>query len=93
MEIIFSALFLLGFWLYYRCIDNSASNHCNTYKINWKKVNEDRIINDLSNSQINRNISKGKYDSGKIMTQDEIKKSQGSVWKDFKKRHPNGNWN
>ena len=93
MEIIFSVLFLLAFWLYYRCIDNSASNHCNNYKVDWKKVNEDRIMNDLSGSQVNKNIASGKYDSGKIMTQTEIKASQNAIWEDFKKRYPNGKWN
>lgn len=93
MEIIISILFLLGFWLYYRCVDNNASNYCSNYNIDWQKVNEDRIMNNLSNSQINRNISSGKYDSGKIMMNKEVKANQNAVWEDFKKRHPNGSWN
>ena len=93
MEIIFSVLFLFGFWLYYRCIDNNASNHCNSHNVDWSKVNNDRTMNNLSNSQVNRNISKGKYDSGKIMTNAEIKANQNATWEDFKKRHPNGSWN
>lgn len=93
MEIIFSIFLLLGSCFYYRCIDNKASDHCNTYKVDWKKVNEDRIMNDLSGSQINKNITSGKYDSGKIMTQTEIKASQNAIWEDFKNRYPNGKWN
>lgn len=93
MEIIFSVLFLLGFWLYYRSIDHNASNHCNTYSVDWKKVNEDRIMNNLSDSQVNRSISRGKYDAGTIMTNADIKASQNATWEDFKRRHPNGKWN
>lgn len=93
MEIILSILFLLAFWLYYRYTDKKASDHCNTYNIDWEKVNEDRIKNDLSGTQINKNIAKGEYDSGKIMTSTEIKASQKAEWEDFKKKHPNGSWN
>ena len=57
MEIILSILFLLAFWLYYRYTDKKASDHCNTYNIDWEKVNEDRIKNDLSGTQINKNIA------------------------------------
>ena len=62
MGIVFSVLFLLGFWIYYKSVDNRASNHCNTYQVDWEKVNEDRIKNNLSNTQVDKNIFKGKYD-------------------------------
>ena len=93
MEIIFSVLFLFGFLVYYKSVDKRASDHCNTYNVDWKRVNNDRIKNNLSNSQINRNVSQGKYDSGKIMNDADIKAVHNSVWEDFKKKHPNGSWN
>lgn len=93
MEIIFSVLFLLGFWLYYKCVEESAIDYCNKYEVDWGKVNEDRTKNNLSNSQIDRNISLGKYGSGRIMTNAEIKAKQTAAWEDFKKRHPHGSWN
>lgn len=93
MEIIFSVLFLFGFWAYYRSIDHSASNHCNKYNVDWKKVNEDQVKNNLSNSQVNKSIARGKYDAGKIKTNAEIKASHNATWEDFKKSHPNGSWN
>lgn len=93
MEIVFSILFLVFFWLYYRYVEKKASDHCNIYKVDWAKVNKDRIKNDLSRIQINKNIFSGKYDAGKNLTNAEIKASQDAVWEDFKKRHPNGSWN
>lgn len=42
-------------------------NYCNRKEINYKKLNEDRIMNDLSSSQINQNILNGKYDTGKLL--------------------------
>lgn len=93
MEIIFSGLFLFGFWVYYKSVEKGASDHCNTYNIDWKKVNSDRIENDLSGTQVSKNISKGKYDSGKIKTNAEIKAGHNVTWEEFKKRHPNGSWN
>lgn len=93
MEIILSVLFLLGFYLYYRWLDGKTSEHCNTHSVDWRKENEDRIMNNLSNSQVNRNILNGKYDSGKIKTVTEIKKEQSANWEDFKKRHSHGSWN
>lgn len=93
MGIVFSVLFLLGFWIYYKSVDNRASNHCNTYQVDWEKVNEDRIKNNLSNTQVDKNIFKGKYNRGPVITKTEIKRKQDDTWKDFKKKHSNGSWN
>lgn len=93
MEIILSVLFLLGFYLYYRWLDGKTSEYCNSHSVDWRKENEDRIMNNLSNSQVNRNILNGKYNSGKIKTVTEIKREQNATWEDFKKRHPHGSWN
>lgn len=93
MEIILSVLILVGFWMFHRDLEKGVSNHCNNYNVDWGKVNEDRIMNDLSGNQVNMNISTGKYDAGRIRTNEEIKASQKADWEEFKKRHPNGNWN
>jgi hypothetical protein len=42
--------------------ERSANKYCNKHEIDWEKVNEDRTMNDLSNSQVDRNILSGKYD-------------------------------
>ena len=64
MEIILSALFILGIVSWFKLQDGRASNHLNSHagKIDYGKMNEDRILNDLSNSQVNQNIISGKYD-------------------------------
>lgn len=64
MEIILSALFILGIVGWFKLQDGRASNHLNSHvgKIDYGKMNEDRILNDLSNSQVNQNILSGKYD-------------------------------
>ena len=64
MEIILSILFVLGIVAYFKYQDGKATVHCNTYEIDWGKVVEDRTMNNLSNTQINRNIASGKYDTG-----------------------------
>lgn len=64
MEIILSVLFILGIVGWFKLQDGRASNHLNSHagKIDYGKMNEDRILNDLSNSQVNQNIISGKYD-------------------------------
>lgn len=64
MEIILSVLFIAGIVDWFKLQDSRASNHLNTHvgKIDYGKMNEDRIMNDLSNSQVNQNIINGKYD-------------------------------
>lgn len=93
MEIILSALFLLVIWGYFKHLDAKACNYSQSHQIDWGKVNHDRTINDLSNSQVNKNIISGKYNNGRIRTQAEIKASQDVAWEDFKRRHPHGSWN
>lgn len=64
MEIILSVLFITGIIGWFRLQDCRTSNYLNTHvgKVDYGKMNEDRIINDLSNSQVNQNILSGKYD-------------------------------
>lgn len=64
MEIILSLLFVAGMIGWFKLKDNRASNHLNTNagKIDYGKMNNDRVMNDLSNSQVNQNIINGKYD-------------------------------
>lgn len=64
MEIILSVLFIAGIVGWFKLQDSRASSHLNTYvgKIDYGKMNDDRIMNDLSNSQVNQNIINGKYD-------------------------------
>lgn len=59
-----TVLLILGIVGWFKMQDGRASNHLNTHvgKIDYGKMNEDRIINDLSNSQVNQNIINGKYD-------------------------------
>lgn len=65
MEIILSVGFLVAIWLWFKYQEGKASDHCNTHEVDWRKVNEDRTMNDLSNSQVNQNIINGKYDTGR----------------------------
>ena len=67
MEIILSILSILGIIYWSKLQYNRASNYINTHinKIDYGKMNDDRIINDLSNQQLNQNILNGKYDSDK----------------------------
>ena len=58
MEIILSILFLSGILAYFKVKDVRASDYSQSHQINWGKVNNDRVLNDLSNSQVNQNILK-----------------------------------
>lgn len=62
MEIILSVLFIVAIVGWFKLQDGRASNHLNTHVIDYGKMNEDRILNDLSNLQVNQNILLGKYD-------------------------------
>lgn len=62
MEIILSVLFLLGIWAWSKLQDNRTCNYTNSHRIDYGKMNDDRLLNDLSNSEVNRNILSGKYD-------------------------------
>ena len=86
MEIILSVLFLLGIWAYFKIQDVKACNYSQSHQIDWGKVNNDRIINDLANSQVNQNILNGKYNAPTAT-------NKSDTWEDFKKRHPHGSWN
>ena len=88
MEIILSILFLVGIWVYYKVRDVKACNYSQSHQIDWGKVNSDRAINDLSNSQVNQNILNGKYNKSA-----EANKASNDTWEDFKRRHPHGSWN
>jgi len=50
MEIILSVLFIAGIIGWFKLQDDRASNHLNSHvgKIDYGKMNEDRILNDLS---------------------------------------------
>lgn len=65
MEILATIGLIVGVWLYYKIKEEQTIAHSNTYDVDWGKVNEDRIMNNLSQSQINDNIVNGKYDRGK----------------------------
>lgn len=85
MEIILSVLFILGFVAYFKSKDVSAHNYSQSHQIDWGKANSDRVVNDLSNFEVNQNILSGKYNAP------APKKEE--TWEDFKKRHPHGSWN
>lgn len=51
MEIILSVLFIIGFILFVRAQEINAF-----HKIDCEKVNNDKFMNDLSQSQVNYNI-------------------------------------
>ena len=65
MELILGILFIVGIVLYGKIQDEKATYHCNTYEVDWSKVNEDRIMNNLSDNQVNKNIVSGKYNTGR----------------------------
>ena len=88
MEIILSVLFILGIWAYFKAQDAKACNYSQSHQIDWGRVNYDRAINDLSNSQVNQNILNGKYNKPATTTN-----SSNDTWEDFKRRHPHGSWN
>lgn len=87
MEIILSALFLVVIWACCKAQGVKAHNYSQSHQIDWGKVNSDRVVNDLSNSQVNQNILGEKYNA--------ISSSNNSndTWEDFKRRHPHGSWN
>jgi len=62
MEIIASIGLIVFVWAWFKAEDNRANKHCRNHDVDWVKVNEDRIMNDLSNYQVNQNIANGKYD-------------------------------
>ena len=88
MEIILSILFILGILAYFKVQDGRVGNYSQSHQIDWGKVNSDRAINDLSNSQVNQNILNGKYNRSITAN-----KSSDDTWEDFKRRHPHGSWN
>ena len=65
MELLLSALLIGGIILYGKIQECNVNSHCNTYQVDWGKVTEDRIMNNLSDTQVNKNIASGKYDTGK----------------------------
>ena len=89
MEIILSVLFIVGIWAYFKAQDVKTCNYSQSHQIDWGKVNDDRIINDLSNSQVNQNILNGKYNKPAV----PANKNSDQTWEDFKRRHPHGSWN
>lgn len=88
MEIILSILFILGIVAYFKIQGARACNYSQTHRIDWGKANNDRTMNDLSNSQVNQNILNGKYDKPVVNN-----KSSDDTWEDFKRKHPHGSWN
>jgi hypothetical protein len=87
MEIIISILFIIGVWAYCRHQESKASNYSNTYKVDWSKVNQDRIKG-VSEMQLNKNIYNGQYGSGKLETPNEIRARQNAAWEKYKKDNP-----
>ncbi len=83
MEIILSVLFIIGFIFYCNAKEASAYR-----KVDWGKVNNDKLMNDLSKFQVNQNIMSGKYNKPATSS-----KSSDDTWEDFKRRHPHGSWN
>lgn len=83
MEIILSALFIIGFIFYCNAKEASAYR-----KVDWRKANNDKLMNDLSNFQVKQNIMSGKYNKPATSS-----KSSDDTWEDFKRRHPHGSWN
>lgn len=61
MEIIISVLFLVGIWAYFKSLDKKANDYQNNHEVDFGKMNDDITINNLSNSQINKNTLNGKY--------------------------------
>lgn len=88
MEIILTIILIVSIWIYGKVQELKATNYCNSYHIDWGKVNNDRIMNNLSNSQVNKNIINGKYDKGRLLTEAEIKAEQKASWEKYKKDHP-----
>lgn len=76
MEFILSILLIIGIWWYFKYQDIKACNYRNTHNIDYGKMSEDRLMNNLSNSQVNQNILNGKYN--KPVTGSNV------TWEDFK---------
>ena len=51
--------------LYSKYHDLKATIHCNQYDVDWIKADNDRLMNNLSQDQLNKNIAAGKYDKKK----------------------------
>lgn len=89
MQIIGSILLLVGIWAYVKWNEGQASNHSKTHVIDYGKVNNDRLFNNLSETQINKNIANGKYDTGeRIKSAEEIRAEQKVKWEQYKKDNP-----
>ena len=88
MEIIATILLIVGLWIFYKIGEIKACNYSQSHQIDWEKVNHDRAINDLSNSQVNQNIINEKYNKPV-----SANKSSNDTWEDFKRRPPHGSWN
>ena len=56
-------------------------------KTDWQAVGNDRILRGMSDIDIYRKMNRGGYDIP------NKSKSNKEEWEDFKRRHPNGNWN
>lgn len=78
-----------GILTYFKAQETRAINHSNTYKIDYGKLNDDRIKSDLSNSEVNKNISSRKYDTGeKYKTAEEVRTEQKASWEQYKRDNP-----
>lgn len=62
MEIIASIGLIVFIWACFKVEDNRANKHCRNHNVDWEKVNEDRIMNDLFDFQVNQDLANGKYD-------------------------------
>lgn len=87
MEIILSILFIVGVWAYCRNEEAKADHYSNTYRINWDKVNQDRM-NGASEMQLNKNIYRGNYGNERFKTEAEIRAENNANWEKYKKDHP-----
>ncbi len=56
-----SIILIVFIWAWVKAGERSANKYCNQHYIDWRKVNEDKTMNDLSNSQVDKNILSGKY--------------------------------
>lgn len=65
MELFLTILLILGMILYSKYHDLRATIHCNQYDVDWGKADNDRLMNNLSQDQLNKNIAAGKYDKKK----------------------------
>ncbi len=56
-----SIILIVFIWAWVKTGERSTNKYCNKHDIDWGAVNKDRTMNDLSNSQVDRNILSGKY--------------------------------